>query len=79
MKNYTVLKTNVPDIFTLEDECGKPVADVRGEAEANAFASLPEKTILLEIMVATLNDIVDNKGKFNDGIELFLTTNGLRK
>lgn len=71
--------TNAPGIFTLEDKNGNLIADVRGKKNAEDFAALPEKTILFDIMVATLNDIADNKGKFNEGLEEFLNHNNLRK
>lgn len=51
MKNYTILKTGAPNIFTLEDENGKPVADIRGEALANIFAHLPELLKMLDACV----------------------------
>ena len=51
MKNYTILKTGAPNIFTLEDENGKPIADVRGEANANIFAHIPELLKMLDACV----------------------------
>lgn len=51
MKNYTILKTGAPNVFTLENEDGKVVADVRGKNEANVFAHVPE---LLEFLDACL-------------------------
>ena len=80
MKNYEIKKTSAPNIFTLYDEDKKPVADIRGKALAEEFAALPEKMILFDIMVATLNEVVDNDGAVSiKGIEEFLTHNNLRK
>lgn len=39
---YKVKLTNIPDIFTLEDEQGHPVADVRGRELAEKFAIVDE-------------------------------------
>lgn len=76
---YKILKTAAANIFTIEDENGHPIADVRGEANAKAFAALPEKMVLFEIMVATLNEVVDNDGAIPmKSIEDFLTHNNLR-
>ena len=51
MKNYTILKTGAPNIFTLEDEHGKPIADIRGKVLAEMFAALPEITQALYDMI----------------------------
>ena len=69
--NYKIIQTEVTEIFTLENENGEKVADVRGEAEAKKFALLPQ-------MVAILNEIVDNGGMANaETLKLFLERNNL--
>ena len=40
--NYKIQPTEAPEIFTLEDESGNPIADVRGKALAEKFAALPD-------------------------------------
>ena len=75
-KNYMAFsvvdpKTNEVFEITIQRKDGKTAADIVGE--------MREKMILFDIMVATLNDIADNKGKFNEGLEEFLTHNNLRK
>ncbi len=72
MKNYEVIKTEVPGIFTLFDnETGKRTADVSGESEAKTFSLVPQ-------MVAILNEIVDNGGMSNEEtLKLFLERNNL--
>lgn len=45
--NYKIQPTESPGIFTLLDESGNPIADVRGKALAERFAALPE---LLQIL-----------------------------
>jgi len=50
-----------------------------GKTPSQIVEDQKEKMILFDIMVATLNDIADNKGQFNQGLEEFLTHNNLRK
>ena len=49
--NYKITPTEIPDIFMLEDEHGKKIADVRGEKEANLFAHVPELLKMLDACV----------------------------
>lgn len=51
--NYTIKTTNAPGIFTLEDENGNPIADVRGKKLAAQFAALPE-------IVSALYEMIDS-------------------
>lgn len=69
MKNYTILKTEIPNIFTIQDETPWNINIVRGEDVA-----------LLPQLIAMLNDIADNGGD-TDGVslEIFLGKNNLRK
>ena len=63
--NYTITPTETPDIFTLEDERGKKIADVRGENVGNLFAHLPE---LLEFLDDCMDD--DTEFPYFDGNKL---------
>lgn len=65
MKNYEIKKTGAPNIFTLEDENGKPVSDVRGKANAEIFAHVPE---LLEMLDACVD--MDILYSFSKAIEV---------
>lgn len=70
--NYKITPTETPDIFTLEDEHGAKVADVRGLELAERFNLLPQ-------MIGILNELVDNQGLCVwEQIEMFLQRNDLR-
>lgn len=69
--NYKIKPSAAKEIFTLEDENGNTVADVRGRELAEKFAALPQ-------IVAILNEIVDNGGMTNEKtLKLFLERNNL--
>lgn len=49
--SYKIKPTEVADIFTLEDEVGHLVADVRGQNLAKLFAAMPELLQALDAML----------------------------
>lgn len=72
MRNFKIIPTERPSVFTLENENGVWIADVNGRELADKLKLLPQ-------MIGILNELVDNQGLCVwEQIEMFLQRNNLR-